>query len=47
MAEKKWVIGQRSVYKDGFKDGFDKALKLATLKILIRNIGKRYETGGK
>ena len=20
-AEKKWVIGQRAVYKDGFKDG--------------------------
>src|SRR5574343_1515713 len=23
MAEKKWVIGQQSVYKNGFKDGFN------------------------
>jgi len=25
LAEKKWGIGQRSVYKDGYKDGFKAA----------------------
>lgn len=39
-AEKKWVLGQRAVNKDGFKAGVEWTMKIYKMRELVKEIAK-------